>query len=193
MALIYETLVTTLGADGNAHIAPMGIREEQDLVILAPFQPSTTLNNLRERPQAVINFTDDVRVFAGCLTGRREWPLRPADLIAGHVLESNLAHRELVVERVEEDELRPRFYCRTVFNASHKPFLGFNRAQAAVIEAAVLVSRLAMLPVTKIEQEIAYLTIAIAKTAGPREQEAWQWLMQAIADFKADQAKVGER
>ena len=37
------------------------------------------------------------------------------------------------------------------------PFRGFNRAQAAVVEAAILVSRLHMLPPDKIEREIGYL------------------------------------
>jgi len=64
---------------------------------------------------------------------------------------------------------------------THAPFLGFNRAQAAVIEAAILVSRLEMLPRDKIEKEIAYLQIAVGKTAGAPEQEAWQWLMESIA------------
>jgi uncharacterized protein len=64
---------------------------------------------------------------------------------------------------------------------SHAPFLGFNRAQAAVIEAAILVSRLDMLPREKVEQEIAYLEIAIAKTAGDAEREAWGWLMERVA------------
>jgi hypothetical protein len=59
--------------------------------------------------------------------------------------------------------------------------MGFNRAQAAVVEAAILVSRLEMLPRDKIEQEISYLQIAVSKTAGAAEQEAWQWLMELIA------------
>ena len=43
--------------------------------MIAPFAPSRTLDNLAAVPQAVANYTDDVRIFAGCLTGRREWPL----------------------------------------------------------------------------------------------------------------------
>ena len=62
----------------------------------------------------------------------------------------------------------------------HAPFAGFNRAQAAVIEAAILVSRLHMLPREKIETEIGYLETAIEKTAGAQETEAWTWLMEAI-------------
>jgi hypothetical protein len=37
----------------------------------------------------------------------------------------------------------------------------------------------------KIDREIAYLEIAIDKTAGPDEREAWGWLMDAIAAYRA--------
>ena len=56
-----------------------------------------------------------------------------------------------------------------------------------MIEASILVSRLHMLPWDKIESEINYLGIAIEKTAGPHEQLAWDWLMQRIAAFRAEQ------
>ena len=66
----------------------------------------------------------------------------------------------------------------------HAPFVGFNRAQAAVIEGAVLVSRLRMLPAGKVDAEMAYLQIAINKTAGLEEREAWSWLREAVAAFR---------
>jgi hypothetical protein len=47
-----------------------------------------------------------------------------------------------------------------------------------VIEAAILVSRVEVPPREKIEKEIAYLQIAVGKTAGAAEQRAWQWLME---------------
>ena len=50
-----------------------------------------------------------------------------------------------------------------------------------MVEAAILVSRLHMLPIEKIDAERAYLQIAIDKTAGPQEREAWQWLCEAVA------------
>ncbi len=70
-------------------------------------------------------------------------------------------------------------------NVTHAPFQGFNRAQAAVIEAAILVSRLQMLPREKVEREIAYLEIAVSKTASAAEEEAWRWLMEPIRAFYA--------
>ena len=181
--MIIESIITTLCADGRPHIAPMGVIWRDERPILAPFLPSATLDNLQRSGTAVINHTDDVRIFAGCLTGRRDWPVRAAARIKGHVLDAALAHQELEVERVEDDPLRPRFLCRVVHEAAHGGFRGFNRAQAAVIEAAILVSRLHLLPREKIESETAYLRIAVEKTAGERESEAWSWLTQAIAAF----------
>jgi uncharacterized protein len=186
--MIRECIVITQSRAGAVHIAPLGLIEEGEHLVIAPFRPSLTLDNLRENPYAVANYTDDVLVFAGCLTGRREWPTKPATKVAGAVLEQALAHAELQVVAVVEDEQRPRFRCAVVHEENHRPFHGFNRAQAAVVEAAILVSRLHMLPPEKIEREIGYLQIAIDKTAGPRERQAWDWLMERIAEHKAKAA-----
>jgi hypothetical protein len=189
MPLIVETIVTTKNAKGEVHIAPLGLIAEGANWVLAPFRPSRTLDNLREVPFAVASHTDDVRVFAGSLTGRKDWATRPAEKVDGAVLENAVSHWELAVDRVIEDDLRPRFSCRLVNAASHRPWGGFNRAQAAVLECAVLVSRLKMLPVDKIEAELKYLEIAVSRTAGERELEAWGWLMERIAAWRKDQAQ----
>ena len=188
--MIRESIVTTRRADGSAHIAPMGIHVLDEHLLIAPFRPSSTLDNLLRENCAVINYPDDVRIYAGSLTGRRDWPVCGADRIDGLRLSDCLAHTEVEVDYMQQDELRPRFYCRVVYEANHAPFHGFNRAQAAVIEAAILVSRLHMLPTEKIDHEIAYLSVAIKKAAGPREQEAWQWLMRAIEDFRQKEQDV---
>jgi uncharacterized protein len=184
--MIIESIITTSGPSGAVHVAPMGVIWSEGHPVLAPFRPSTTLENLLVHPYAVINHTDDVRVFAGCLTGRRDWPTRPAEHVPGAVLAAALAHAELEVRHVDEDPQRPRFHCRILHEATHAPFRGFNRAQAAVVEAAILVSRLHLLPMDKIDRELAYLQIAIDKTAGPRERQAWEWLVERVAAFKRE-------
>jgi len=180
MPIIRETILTTISGEGRVHIAPMGIIADGDGWIVAPFRPSATHDNLRTVPFAVANHTDDVRIFAGCLTGRQEWPTTVSDHVPVPRLTGALAHIELAVIGVTEDEQRTRFRFAVVGRGSHAPFEGFNRAKAAVIEAAILVSRLHMLPREKIEAEVAYLGIAVAKTAGAHEAEAWSWLMDAI-------------
>jgi len=183
MPFIRESIITTLHEDGQTHITPMGAHETPDGLMLAPFKPSATLNNLLRTGTATINYTDDVRIFAGCITGRRDWPTVPTEVIKGVRLENCLTHNEVRVKTHQQNDIRPKFYCETVFEQTHQPFHGYNRAQSAVIELAILASRLHMLPEEKIQHEIEYLTIGFDKTAGDREHQAWEWLMQKITDF----------
>lgn len=179
---IHEVIVTTLNEEGDPHSAPMGIEEVNSHFLIKPFKPSATYNNLKRHRQCTINYTDDVRVFAGSLTGRREWSTLPCQKIEGQYLSQALAHTELEIIDFDDGDPRSCFTAAIIHDVSHAPFRGFNRAQSAVIEAAVLVSRLTMLPAEKVQQEINYLKIAIDKTAGTRELEAWGWLMAKIKD-----------
>lgn len=180
MPLIHECVVTTLSPQGRPHVAPLGLIEEQGCWIIAPFKPSTTLFNLRQNPKCTANFTDDARLFASLITGKHGFPMTDCENWPAPRLSIALAHAELQVVRVEEDELRPRFFCKVKKIESHRPFLGMNRARAAVLEACILATRLNMLAREKVDSEIAYLKIAIDKTAGPAEQEAWDMVMEKI-------------
>jgi len=185
MPKIVETVVTTLDADGAPYVAPLGLIADGEHWIIAPFKPSRTLDNLTRYPFACASHTADVRVIAGGVTGRKNWPTVPAAQIKGARLAACVSHWELEVERTIAHEQRPRFVCRIAHRESHAPWDGFNRAQAAVIECAVLTTRLDMLPPGKLEAELAYLQIAIDKTAGPAELEAWGWLMDKIGAWRS--------
>ena len=183
--MIFEAMISTINGSGEAHVTPFGVRWDGDLIVIAPYKPSTTLQNILATEHAVLNLCDDVRMFAGALTGRQPWQLVVADQVPGYRLADVLTHKELTLVRVEDDLVRPQLFLKVVRECQHKPFQGFNRAQAAVIELAVLVSRLKRLPMEKIKQEMAYLQIAIDKTAGLHELEAWQWLAEAVSNHEA--------
>ena len=178
---IFETVVTTMAADGTPHVAPMGVRYQGEHVVLMPFKPSTTHDNIVASGHAVLNIVTDTRVFAGCVTGRKRWPTLPTERVPGLRLACALEHIELRLVETNDDVQRPVLRLARVHTVRHESFAGLNRAQAAVIEGAVLVSRLHMLPSEKIASEMAYLQIAIDKTAGPGEHEAWAWLREAVA------------
>ncbi|MBX9675431.1 MAG: DUF447 family protein [Methylotenera sp.] len=187
--MIFETVITSINADGVPHVTPFGVRYEGDNVLISPYKPSTTLTNILLNKQAVMNMTDDVRVFAAALTNRQTWELQQANQVNGFRLANCLQHVELALIEVRDDAVRPQLVMQKIYGQHHRPFNGFNRAQAAVIEMAVLVSRLHMLPQEKIQSEIQYLQIAIDKTAGEHELLAWTWLLEKTNQFYATSEK----
>ncbi len=180
--MIYEAVIITQSIAGEVHITPMGYRYEGREVLVAPFVPSQTATNLREIPFASLNATTDVRVIAGCLVGRRGWPTVACEHVAVRRLGDAMTHLELAVRDIDDsDPQRPRFVCDVVHSVNHQPFLGFNRAQHAVVEAAITVSRLTRLERSYVKQQLAQLAPLIEKTASAAEREAWQWLVTAVA------------
>lgn len=186
--MIYETIISTVDVAGNAHITPFGVQKKDSLIVISPFKPSTTLDNILATECAVMNLTDDVRVFAGAIVKAQPQAILPATVVNGVRLAETLAHQELHLEQVVDDAERPQLWMRVVHAETHQPFAGFNRAQAAVIELAVLASRLSRLPKEKVLSERDYLQIAIDKTAGERELQAWQWLVEKIDGYYAAQS-----
>lgn len=186
--MILETIITSVDTDGKAHVTPFGVRMQEGMVVISPYKPSVTLDNILATQCAVMNLTDDVRIFAAALTKRHAWEVLPADKIIGVRLANTLTHKELKLVSAKDDDTRPQLFLEVKHAVQHQPFQGFNRAQAAVIELSVLVSRLHLLPKEKIEAELQYLQIAINKTAGERELEAWGWLVEKIDNFYAEQS-----
>ena len=186
--MIHEVIVTTICNEGIVHIAPMGIRFIDKQVVISPFKPSTTLNNITENNIATINFIDDVRVFAGIVSRhKKDWELSArTDLEIVPNLTLTNTFYNVTVNEYQEDDKRPNIICDIKNSKIIKPFLGFNRAQFSVIEAAVLLSRLGMISMEKIDREIEYLKIGIDKTAGPHELEAWGWIQDKILSYKKD-------
>jgi len=185
---IFETVITTCSPEGAVHVAPMGVRYVGEEVVLKPFRPSRTLDNVLATRTAVLNTITDVRVFAGCVTGRRNWSTSTVDTPDGSpAVGLACAHVHVLLRLVDvaEDPQRPTLRLARVREVQRSAFPGFNRAQAAVLEGAVLVSRLHLLPPEKIDSEMAYLQIAVDKTAGAAELEAWAWLQEAIARHRA--------
>ena len=131
--MIFETIISTVNAQGTPHVTPFGVRYENDLIVISPYRPSATLDNILVTQHAVMNLTDDVRVFAGALTNRQVWTLLPAERVNGLRLADILAHKELKLVHVVDDVQRPQLFMQIVHEVQHYSFKGFNRAQACLL------------------------------------------------------------
>jgi len=182
--MILESIVTTVGPWGELNVAPMGPVVDAGLTRfrLRPFQTSTTFRNLQAHPEGVIHVVDDVLLIArGAIGALAEPPTRPAEVVRGRVLQDACRSFEFRVVSCDASQPRSEIAVEIVHTATHRDFWGFNRAKHAVLEAAILATRLHLLPAEEIQAEFRRLEAPVEKTAGPRELEAFALLQEYVA------------
>jgi hypothetical protein len=179
--MIIESIVTTMDRAGTINFAPMGVEWGDETIGLKPFLETTTFRNVRATGTAVVNLTDDVLLFARSAISSPQFPWAPAITVRGAVLEAACSWRELEATAIDDTPPRSRIEMRVVHRGTRRDFIGFNRARHAVLEAAILATRTHLLPPQQIRDELARLAVPVDKTAGPREQEAWD-LLRAYVD-----------
>src|SRR6266849_3017967 len=180
MPFIVESIVTTLDPEGRPNFAPMGVEWDENVIVLKPFLETTTFRNVSATGVAVVNLTDDVRLIAESAISNPVFPATPATAVRGLVLEAACSWREVEVVALDATPPRSRIETRVVHRGVRREFIGFNRARHAVLEAAIHVTRLHILPRAFIESELARLQVIVDKTAGPDELEAMALLTEHV-------------
>jgi hypothetical protein len=177
--MIVETIVTTVAADGSVNCAPMGVEWGEDSIVLKPFLDTATYRNVAASGSAVVNITDDVRLFARAAISNPPHPTVPATVVRGVVLADCCSWREIEVRSIDRTPPRTRIDTAVVHRGVRREFICFNRASHAVLEAAIYATRLHILPRAFVDGELARLQVIVDKTAGPHEFEA----MALLTDF----------
>jgi hypothetical protein len=183
--VILEGLLTTHNADSTVNISPMGPRVDAQMrqLVLRPFQTSTTLANLKRSGEGVFHVTDNVEMLARAAIGPvSPWPaMRPAGAVQGSILKDACRWYALRITRVELSSQRAELVAEVVDQGRHRDFFGFNRAKHAVLEAAILATRVEILPADEIQAEFRRLLPLVEKTAGDQERVAMQLLVDHVS------------
>jgi hypothetical protein len=154
--------------------------------VLRPFCTSQTYRNLVSHGEGVLHVTDDVLLLAKAAVNRLEPPpLRPAERVRGWVLCDACRYYEFRLVARDDSGERSRLEAEVVHAGRLHDFFGFNRAKHAVLEAAILATRTALLPLAEIEAEYRKLAVLVEKTGGPAEREAFAFLQAYLQEQKA--------
>lgn len=178
--MIIETIVTTIAEDGAVNCAPMGVEWDDAAIVLKPFLDTATYRNVVATRAAVVNLTDDIRLFARAAISNPVYPTVPATVVRGVVLADCCSWREIAVRSIDSTPPRSRIETEVVHRGVRREFVGFNRASHAVLEMAIYATRLHLLPRAFIDSELARLQVIVDKTAGPQQAEAMALLAEYI-------------
>jgi hypothetical protein len=195
--MILEGIVTSLDPDGGIHIAPMGPRVDarMERFLLRPYPTSQTYRNLKGHGEGVLHVTDNVLLLARAALGAvvPTPDVFPASRVRGFVLQEACRYYEFRVCSVDEREERVRIEIEVVHMGRLRDFFGFNRAKHAVVEAAILATRTAFLPLAEIIADYRKLAVIVQKTGGPVEQEAFAFLqrhLEGVAESRTQEQQA---
>lgn len=182
--MILEGILSTTSASNAMHVAPMGpdVSEDFDHWTLKPYQSSATFSNLQRVPSAVFHVTDDSLLLARAVLGRAsEWP---HDVIpsVGFVLHGVSRWFSLQITDWNLDAERAIATAKVIDSRWVRPFFGWNRAKHAVLETAILASRVHLLRAEMLSDEIRRYESWVQKTGGSREREAFELLRDYIQE-----------
>ncbi len=181
---ILEGIVTTINEDDTTNISPMGplVDAAMSRLTLRPFQSSTTYHNLKHHGEGVLHITDDVELLARAAVGVAAPPVRDASAVRGRILVDACRWYAFRVVELDDREERTTIYCEVVDCGRQRDFFGFNRAKHAVVEAAILATRIGILPDDKIRRDMESLEILVEKTGGDEEHRAFTFLTDYLSE-----------
>jgi len=189
--VIVEGVATTWDSSGRVNVAPLGpiVRDEPPTewkeMIFRPFPGSKTYDNLQQTKEGVFHLTDDILLIVLAATGDVSPSLAPCEVLRGRRLVDCCRAIEFRVVDWDESGERPRAVGNVVHQAEGRPWGGFNRASHAVLEAAVLATRLHLTGKDYVQQELDRLRVVVEKTSSPGERpaEAFAFLVEYVKNW----------
>ncbi|MEM9657093.1 MAG: DUF447 domain-containing protein [Planctomycetota bacterium] len=181
---VLEGMVSTRDADGTVRLSPMGPIVDQQIhrLVMRPFRGSTTYANLTRSRQGVFHVVDDVLLIAQSAIGAPD-PTPPTHVgssIGFDILDDACRWFAFVLEEVDDSQQRAVMYGRIVAHGEQRPFFGFNRAMHAVLEAAILATRVDFIDANQLSTELRRLAPIVQKTGAAVEHRAFELLVDYV-------------
>lgn len=181
---ILEGIVTTINVEGSINVAPMGpiVDASMQTALFRPYQTSTTYQNLKRTGQGVLHVTDDVQLFARAAVKQLSEPpeMLPCPAVDGMILQAACRWYAFEVVSLDDSQPRTEIHVRMIASGRLRDFFGFNRAKHAVIEAAILATRVNFLPAAEIRCDLQRIQPWVEKTGAAEEREAFAFLYDYI-------------
>lgn len=183
--MIVETIFSTVDEDGKPNFAPMGILWGDEYVTVRPYRNTQTCRNLLSNGYGVANITDNVLAYVQCGLYRVVLPHIPAKAVRGIVYEEACSWMEVEVFSRSGSDDRAELQCRVRHTERRKDFLGFCRAGNAVVEAAILATRVALYDRETVSPKLLHYGEIVGKTGDEDEKEAMRLIYEYVRKVEA--------
>lgn len=192
--MIIETIVSSMDKEGKVNLAPIGVHlPNNDLKIamgkevsLFLYAGSQTYKNLQTLPEGVINFSNDVNIFVETALFSLPFPTLPSHLVRPPRLAEAQSIGEFSVIQTDFSREPARIQGKILHYEQFAGFNGFCRAQWAVLEAAIMATRLQWISLNHIKEAWPWWKKLVEKTGGIKERDAFNRIYDYITQKGID-------
>jgi hypothetical protein len=151
-----------------------------EFVTIRPFRNTNTCRNLLSTGYGVANLSDDVLAYVQCALYDAVLPYFPAKTMPGVVFEGACSWREVMLISQPGAGDRAELCCRVLHEGRQKDFVGFCRAGNAVIEAAILATRLSLYAPQLVNERMIHYGEIVEKTGSENDKQAFRLVREYV-------------
>jgi len=178
---LYEIVVSSYSAK-TPNIAPFGVRtKDYKNITIEMYKGSTTLNNILETGEFVVNVVDDPVIFYNSLYRKEKMRFSGAKMITAPVIVDSPASIEVRLRDTEEREKSYILRAEVIHIDFRKKSQLINRAKSLALESLILSTRKNLFPEKKMEEMLRENYRVVKKVAPESEYE--KMVHDLLTDF----------
>lgn len=179
--MIIETVVSTVNQDNKPHFAAVGVEFTDQKAVFSLYKKSHTLSNLKSRGLGTINVVDKAEYLLKAALGTAEIKFSKIRGKELYYLTDCCIYYKFKLENILEDKEKHLIEVEITAVEENRKYIGFNRANNLLVEAAVIASRIG---ITKTRNDLVQFINqnrrVIKKTGDKNTQELLELLEKNI-------------
>lgn len=148
--MIIETVMTSLNTEDKLNFSAIGVQFIKNNLLFYPYKNTITAENILTTKKGVVNIVDRSYYLVLAALSEVDFAVHQTDL-GNYYLENCCYYYEFELSKVSDLGEKYKITAKTAAKKSRNDFIGFNRADNLLLEAAVIASRIG---ITKKAQDL---------------------------------------
>jgi hypothetical protein len=140
--MIIETVIISLDDNEKLHFAAIGVEFLNQKISFYPYNGSKTLKNILDRGEGVVNIVDKAEYLIKAALGEYKLPVNNIKDDNFYYLKDSCRYYKFKVISAIKMENKYKVNAKIIFEQMNREYIGLNRANNLLLEAAVKTSRI---------------------------------------------------
>ncbi|ADQ14383.1 DUF447 domain-containing protein [Halanaerobium hydrogeniformans] len=178
--MIIETVMTSLDSKNDLNFSAIGVEFVKDKVIFYPYKNTTTAENILATKKGTVNIVDRSYYLILAALSEPEFAVDKTDL-GNYYLKDCCYYYEFKLSAISDLGKKYKLTANITAQKSRNDFIGLNRAENLLLEAAIIASRIGITKKTKeLKNYLAENREIIFKTGDQKSKESYLFLKKYL-------------